>query len=196
MTTGSERLSIPRMRRYLETELIGYHVYLFGTVAAAHAAARRLATRGAEEGTVVLAEDGATGALHVSVLLRPVLAQREVPLLTPIVPLAVVEAIETDGVAAEIRWPNDVAVDGRRLAATRVEAESVDGRVTYLLAAIDVDLDAVPIAVDASAFVARFLNRLEQWRRVFITRGPDAVLDARRTHGAHRAHPITTEEVA
>ena len=194
MKLEREPLSISSMRRHLETEVVGYHVYMFGTVAAAQAAARRLAARGAEDGTVVLAA-GAAGLLHVSVLLRPDLAPREVPGFAPIVPLAVVEALEADGVAAEIRWPNDIAVDGRTLARTRVESESVDGRVTHVLAAIDVDLDAAGATVGANPFVARFLNRFEQWRAAFTTQGPEAVLDARRTHGAHRAHLLAAEEV-
>src|SRR5262249_55096616 len=154
MTMDREPLSISRMRRHLDTEVIGYHVYLFGTVAAAQAAARRLAARGAEEGTVVLAEDAVTGALHASVLLRPTVAPREVPLFAPIVPLAVVEAIEADGVAAEIRWPNDVVVDGRTLATALAECDSVDDRVAHLIVAVDLDLDAAGPAVNVNAFVA------------------------------------------
>jgi biotin-(acetyl-CoA carboxylase) ligase len=193
--TDDARLSITRMRRHLETEVIGYHVYLFGTIVAARAAVRRLAGRGADEGTVIAAEDVAAGTVHVAVLFRPTFAPSAVAAFAPIAALAAAEAIEAEGVAAAIRWPNDVVVDGRTFAGTLVESESVDGRVAHVILSIDVDLDAAGAAIDRNAFVARFLTRLEQWHRVFRTEGPDAVLAARRTHGAHRGHPLAAEEV-
>jgi len=195
MNTDDDRLSIARMRRHLETEVVGYHVYLFGAVAAARAAARRLATHGAEEGTVVVAEDETAGTVHASVLFRPALAPREVALFAPIAALAAAEAIEAEGVEAAIRWPNDVVVDGRTLAGTQVECDSVDDRVTHVILGIDADLGAAGIAVDRNAFTARFLTRLEQWHDVFATQGPDAVLAARHTHGAHRGHALAAQDV-
>ena len=189
------RLSIPGMRRYLETEVIGYHVYLFGTIAAARAAARRLAGRGAEEGTVIAAEDEAAGTVHVSVLFRPAFAPSAVAAFAPIAALAAGEAIEAEGVATAIRWPNDVVVDERTFAGTLVECESVDDRLSHVILGIDVNLGAAGTAVDRNAFVARFLTRLEQWYRVFTTQGPEAVLAARHTHGAHRGHPLLAQEV-
>ncbi|HTO11511.1 MAG TPA: hypothetical protein VMQ51_08055 [Candidatus Binatia bacterium] len=195
MRADTDHLSIARMRRHLDTEMVGYHVYLFGTVAAARAAARRLAAHGAEEGTVVLAEDEASGAVHASVLFRPALAPRQVALFAPIAALAAAEAIEAEGVGTAIRWPNDVVVDGRALAATVVECESAADRVTHVILGVDADLDAAGTAVDRNAFVARFLTRLEQWHRVFTTQGPEAVLAARRTHGAHRGRSLAAQEV-
>ena len=118
ITPQADRLSISRMRRDLDAEIIGYHVYLFGTITAARAAARRLAAHGAAEGTVVTGEDDGAGTLHVSVLLRPLLAPRDVPRLAPIAALAAAEAVETEGVATAIHWPSDVVADGRAMAST------------------------------------------------------------------------------
>jgi BirA family transcriptional regulator, biotin operon repressor / biotin---[acetyl-CoA-carboxylase] ligase len=195
MKPDSDRLSISRMRRHLETEMVGYHVYLFGTVAAARAAARRLAAHGADAGTVVAAEDEADGTVHVSVLFRPDLAPCQVAVFAPIAALAAAEAIEAEGVDTAIRWPHDVVIDDRPLARTLVESESVDDRLAYVILGIDIDVAAAGDAGDPNVFVARFLTRLEQWHRVFTTQGPEAVVAARRTHGAHRGHLVAAEEV-
>lgn len=193
-TIQADRLNISRMRRNLDAEVVGYHIYLFGTTLAARAAARRLAAHGAAEGTVVTAEDDATGTLHVSVLLRPSLAPRDVPRFTPIAALAADEAVETEGVATAIRWPTDVAVDGRALATTEAEWDSADDRVTHVILGLDVDLAGAGVVVDRNAFVARYLTRLEQWYRTFTAQGPAAVQAARHTHGAHRGRPLAVQE--
>ena len=193
IATQADRLSISRMRRDLDAEVIGYHVYLFGTITAARAAARRLAAHGAAEGTVVTAEDDAAGTLHVSVLLRPPLAPRDVPGFAPIAALAADEAVETGGMATAIHWPSDVVVDGRALATTEAQWESIDDRVTHVILGVDMDLGAAGAAVDRNALVARYLTRLEQWYRVFTARGPAAVQAARYTHGAHRGRPLAVQ---
>jgi BirA family biotin operon repressor/biotin-[acetyl-CoA-carboxylase] ligase len=103
--------------------------------------ARELAEAGAPHGTVVTAGEQSEGrgrqgrtwtapagkALLYSAVLRP-LDERH--LLLPLaVPIAVCEAAEAleDGLACTIKWPNDVWVDGRKLAGVLVEAKPQDG---------------------------------------------------------------------
>ncbi len=103
--------------------------------------ARELAEGGAPQGTVVTAAEQTRGrgrqgrtwtappgrALLYSAILRP-LDERH--LLLPLtVPLAVCEAAETlgDGIECAIKWPNDVWVDGRKLAGVLIEAKPQDG---------------------------------------------------------------------
>jgi BirA family biotin operon repressor/biotin-[acetyl-CoA-carboxylase] ligase len=103
--------------------------------------ARELAAAGAPGGTVVTAAEqtagrgrqGRTwaappgGALLYSALLRP-LEQRH--LMLPLaVPLAVCEAAEAlrPGLECGVKWPNDVLVDGRKLAGVLIEARPRDG---------------------------------------------------------------------
>src|SRR5262249_27130317 len=54
------------------------------------------------------------GGLYLSVLLRPALPQAS--LLPLAAGLAVAEAVDEFGVHAELKWPNDVLADGRKLA--------------------------------------------------------------------------------
>jgi BirA family transcriptional regulator, biotin operon repressor / biotin---[acetyl-CoA-carboxylase] ligase len=101
-----------------------------------NARARELVEAGAPHGTVVTADEQTEGrgrqgrtwtappgkALLYSAILRP-LDQRH--LLLPLaVPLAVCEAAEelAPGIECAIKWPNDVWVDGRKLAGVLIEA--------------------------------------------------------------------------
>lgn len=98
-----------------------------------NARARELAEAGAPHGTVVTADEQSAGrgrqgrtwfapagtALLYSAILRP-LGDR--PLLPLAVPLAVAEAAESVApVSCEVKWPNDVWIEGRKVAGVLIE---------------------------------------------------------------------------
>ncbi len=112
----------------------------FRTVGSTNEAARALAGNGAPDGTVVTAESQSAGrgrqgrpwstspgsSLAWSLLLRRTV---EVPGTLPLqIGVAVCEAVESLGVPrAEVKWPNDVLIDGRKCAGILVEARPQDG---------------------------------------------------------------------
>ncbi len=101
--------------------------------------ARELAGGGAPHGTVVTAAEQTDGrgrqgrswtappgkALLYSAILRP-LGDR--PLLPLAVPLAVCDTAEdlAPGIECAVKWPNDVQLDGRKLAGVLIEARPQD----------------------------------------------------------------------
>jgi BirA family biotin operon repressor/biotin-[acetyl-CoA-carboxylase] ligase len=106
-----------------------------------NARARELVEAGAPHGTVVTAAEQTAGrgrqgrtwtappnkALLYSAILRP-LDKRH--LLLPLsVPLAVCETAEElePGVNCQVKWPNDIWVEGRKLAGVLIEAKPQDG---------------------------------------------------------------------
>jgi BirA family transcriptional regulator, biotin operon repressor / biotin---[acetyl-CoA-carboxylase] ligase len=113
----------------------------FRQVGSTNTVARELAAAGAPHGTVVTAEEQTAGrgrqgrtwtappgaALLYSAIVRP-LGPRH-PLLPLAVPLAVCEVAETlrPGVECKVKWPNDIHLDGRKLAGILIEARPQDG---------------------------------------------------------------------
>lgn len=113
----------------------------FRTVDSTNTRARELATAGVAGGTIVTATEQTGGrgrqgrswtappgkALLYSAILRPLDARH---LLLPLaVPLAVCEAAEElePEVECGVKWPNDVQVEGRKLAGVLIEARPQDG---------------------------------------------------------------------
>lgn len=112
----------------------------FRTVGSTSDVARRLAAFGAGDGTVVTSEEQTEGrgrqgrawstpagsALAWSLLLR---RRVEVPGTLPLqIGVAVCEAIESFGAGpAEVKWPNDVWLQGKKCAGILVEARPQDG---------------------------------------------------------------------
>lgn len=113
----------------------------FERIESTNTRARELAAEGAPHGTVVTADEQTAGrgrqgrtwtappgkALLYSAIVRP-LDDRH--LMLPLAaPLAVCEAAEElrPGLECGVKWPNDVQVEGRKLAGILVEARPQDG---------------------------------------------------------------------
>jgi BirA family transcriptional regulator, biotin operon repressor / biotin---[acetyl-CoA-carboxylase] ligase len=110
-------------------------------VGSTNTVARELAAAGAPHGTVVTAAEQTAGrgrqgrtwtappgsALLYSAVLRPLEPRHS--LLPLAVPLAVCEVAERlrPGVDCKVKWPNDVHLDGRKLAGILIESRPQDG---------------------------------------------------------------------
>ncbi|MBM3219848.1 MAG: biotin--[acetyl-CoA-carboxylase] ligase [Candidatus Rokubacteria bacterium] len=125
--------------------------------------ARELADDGAVDGTVVTAETQTAGrgrrgrvwkdvpgaSVLMSVILRTSLPAARVATLSIAAGVAVAEALrEVAGIDARLKWPNDVLVDGRKVAGVLLERH---GDVVILGIGINVTRDAVPPDIDAHA---------------------------------------------
>src|SRR5262245_32491508 len=103
-----------------------------------------LAESGAADRTVVVADtqragrgrrgrtwhDAPGGSVLASIIVRPRLAVRDLPKLSPTTAVAVAEVNERmTGLSARLKWPNDVLVGGRKIAGilleSRIAAEPV-----------------------------------------------------------------------
>jgi BirA family biotin operon repressor/biotin-[acetyl-CoA-carboxylase] ligase len=113
----------------------------FARVGSTNTVARELAAAGAPNGTVVTAAEQTAGrgrqgrtwtappgsALLYSAVLRPLEPRHSV--LPLAVPLAVCETAERlrPGIDCKVKWPNDIHLEGRKLAGILIEARPQDG---------------------------------------------------------------------
>jgi BirA family biotin operon repressor/biotin-[acetyl-CoA-carboxylase] ligase len=87
------------------------------------------------------------GNLFLSVLLRPALPAAHVTVLPLAAGLAAVEAALDLGVEARLKWPNDVVVDGRKLAGVLVEGLSGAGGLEAAVVGIGMNVGLDPAAI-------------------------------------------------
>jgi BirA family biotin operon repressor/biotin-[acetyl-CoA-carboxylase] ligase len=113
----------------------------FARVGSTNTVARELAAAGAPHGTVVTADEQTAGrgrqgrswtappgsALLYSAVLRPLEPRHSV--LPLAVSLAVCETAERlrPGIECKVKWPNDIHLEGRKLAGILIEARPQDG---------------------------------------------------------------------
>ncbi|MGK2964915.1 MAG: biotin--[acetyl-CoA-carboxylase] ligase [Tepidiformaceae bacterium] len=138
----------------LATAAIG-RFFLYRTVVeTTMTVARREADEGAPHGTLILAEEQTAGRgrrgrsfysppgenLYFTLVLRP--DSRLHSRLPVIVPLAVARACSIEGVAARIKWPNDIWVGARKLSGMLIDSETGPaGAVVYPGIGINVNGD-------------------------------------------------------
>ncbi len=133
----AERLCPDQIEYQLGTRRIGRRIAVWNRVASTNDLAARASTSTVNQGLVILAEEQSAGrgsrgrtwtaparsSVLMSVLLFPPDGQLAEPAwLTALAAVAVAEVVsEWTGRAAAIKWPNDVRVDGRKIAGILVE---------------------------------------------------------------------------
>ena len=139
-----------------KTEIVGRDIRVFEQTASTNDVAEKLALDGVEEGVVVFAEAQTKGrgrlgrkwvspsrkGLWFSVLLRPKLRPQEVTQLTVAAAMALVRAIKVEtGLTAEIKWPNDIQIRGRKVAGILSELSAELDRAKHVILGIGVDVN-------------------------------------------------------
>jgi BirA family biotin operon repressor/biotin-[acetyl-CoA-carboxylase] ligase len=114
------------------------------------------AAEDAAEGSVFLAEEQTAGrgrgghgwhsarsaGIYCSVVLRPKLAPADVLMLSLAAGLAVREAVqEVTGMAADLRWPNDLLLAGKKFCGILIEMNAEATRVRHLVVGIGMNVN-------------------------------------------------------
>jgi BirA family biotin operon repressor/biotin-[acetyl-CoA-carboxylase] ligase len=86
-------------------------------------------------------ESAAGQGLYVSVLLRLALPSARLPLLPLAAGLAAVEAIRSaSGLAADLRWPNDLLIGERKTGGILVESKTEEGILSFAVVGIGINV--------------------------------------------------------
>lgn len=155
--TGVPDLLLPNeILSGLKTKYLGRTVHHFTTVDSTNLAAKRLAAEGASEGTVVVAEQQscgrgrmarrwfspASGGIWFSLILRPRIQPAEAAKYTFLGAVAIAKAIRaTTGLAVEIKWPNDIHFQGRKLVGILTELNAEVDMINYIVMGIGINVN-------------------------------------------------------
>jgi len=115
--------------------------------------AKREAQQGATEGTVVIADEQTAGKgrlkrvwlspkgnIALSIILHPSVAH--LPSLIMLASLAVIHSIEAvTGLKSQIKWPNDVLINGRKVCGILIESEVQGNIVNYVIIGIGINVN-------------------------------------------------------
>ena len=93
-------------------------------------------------GRVWAADPGAS--LLFSVLLRPRRAGRDIGLLPIAAAVGIADGLARIGVTAELVWPNDVTVAGRKLGGILCELSSTAGELTWAVVGVGINVAGSP----------------------------------------------------
>ncbi len=156
-----DTFDVTAVQRTLSTVQLGRPLRYLPSVASTQDVAREAALAGAPGGLAVVAGQQTAGkgrsgrswwsppagGLYVSLLLRPVLASEHVSWVTMCLALGAAEAIEAVcGLRPDLKWPNDLEWQGRKLAGILAESAFTGNKLDFVIAGIGLN-----VAVDFSS---------------------------------------------
>ncbi len=133
------------------------HVHHYYRAGSTNTIAMEAAAAGASEGSVFLAEQQIAGrgrgnnhwhsaesaGIYCSVIVRPALPPSEVLVLSLAAGLAVRAAVQEidSGVVADLKWPNDVLIEGKKFCGILTEMNAEATRVRHIVIGIGININ-------------------------------------------------------
>jgi BirA family biotin operon repressor/biotin-[acetyl-CoA-carboxylase] ligase len=148
---AEDTLSPALITTNLTTRLIGQKVIYYPRLTSTMAVARQAVRQGAAEGTVVVANEQTAGkgrlkrlwlsprgSIALSIILYPDISC--LPYLMMLASLAVAHSIEAvTGLKAQLKWPNDVLIDDKKICGILIESDVRGNTVAYTIIGIGIN---------------------------------------------------------
>jgi len=176
-----DSLSLAAITNGLATRFIGQEVTCYPSLPSTNDIAKHKAKEGAKEGTVIVAEEQTAGrgrigrgwlsprgSVALSIILYPPLAY--LPSLIMVASLAVAYSIEqVTSLKAQIKWPNDVLLNDKKVCGILVESDVRGDKVDYAVIGIGLNVNLklsefpqiAPMATSISRELGREVSRRE-----------------------------------
>jgi BirA family transcriptional regulator, biotin operon repressor / biotin---[acetyl-CoA-carboxylase] ligase len=149
-------LDVGSVRDGLAAQRLGTEFHYFAEIDSTNTYARRLAENGGRDGELVIAESQTAGRgrlgrhwvsppninLYFSFILRPNLPPARAPQISLMAAVALAETLQSFlPVLPIIKWPNDIIVNGRKLAGILTEMSCVSERVDFVILGIGLNVN-------------------------------------------------------
>ena len=144
------------LRKRLKGNLFGKRIFHFFKTDSTNRVAMELGYAGEPEGTVVMAEEQSAGrgrsgrtwhsergtGLYFTVLLRPRLSPAQAPLLTMLAGISAHAAITAQtGLVPELKWPNDLMLNGKKLGGILTEMHAEPNAVRFVIVGVGINVN-------------------------------------------------------
>lgn len=202
-------LTASLLRAELGDNPLGRNIVHYFRTGSTNAEALKLAAEGAEHGTVVVAEEQTAGrgrlgrawfsekasGIYTSIILRPPLAPAAAPVLTLMAGLAAHQAVSAvTGLDVDIRWPNDLLVNGKKVCGILTEMTAEIGRLHAVVLGIGINVNhslmppqleeiATSLRMEAHRHISRvqvlvaLLREVERNYQLLLTGGNKAITE-------------------
>jgi len=142
------------LQHHFQGKRFGSIIHHYDAIDSTQIVAKQLAEDGADEGTVVIAEQQNKGkgrlgrhwhspygkGIWMSVVLRPQIPIQLAPQLTLLTAVALCRAIRSySGLEIGIKWPNDLLYQGKKISGILLESSAEDQMLKYVIAGIGID---------------------------------------------------------
>ena len=151
----TEKLLPWEITRDLKTKLIGKRVYYFEEIDSTQNFAQNIAADKKENGTIIIAEKQTSGrgrldrkwtspkgGIWFSLIIHPkfdVSSSTLIPILSAVALSKSIKSVL--GIETEVKWPNDITMNGKKVAGVLVDASFQTNSIDYLILGIGINFD-------------------------------------------------------
>lgn len=205
-------MNINKIRSLLDTNLIGNEIIYYEQTSSTNDTLFNLAKNSTNDGTVVIADSQTKGKgrlgrswyspkgknLYFSFLIKPKITISQSPVCTFLASLALTKTILSYGITADVKWPNDILINKRKIAGVLTEMSSTNNRLDFIIIGIGINLNmtmkdiqnALPEVsktttslmretkdiVDREIFTARIINDLDYYYEILKNEGLNSIV--------------------
>ena len=138
------------VKQGLKTKFVGREISYYREVDSTQELAKKLATKGSKEGTLVIAETQTAGkgrrnrnwlspegGIYLSIILRPEVSPSRAQIMALLAGLAAANTIrKLYDLKAELKWPNDILVNDRKVGGVLIEIAAEPDLINWLVVGI------------------------------------------------------------
>ena len=205
----TEHIKREEILKDLNTNTIGKELYIFKEVMSTNTVAKFLSENDVESGTVILSEkqsnakgrqgkhwESPIGGIWLSLIVNPQVDHSKIPMITLATGVVVVKTLERIGIEnAEIKWPNDVMINDKKVCGILTEAITKFNTIENVIigVGIDANFDVDTLSkelregtttldielghkVDENEIIRIFLEEFEKWGVIFNEGGFESIL--------------------
>ncbi|MDR2252114.1 MAG: biotin--[acetyl-CoA-carboxylase] ligase [Endomicrobium sp.] len=182
---------------------------------------KKLAQKNFKEGFIIVAEkqtnsygrikrtwSSNSGGLWFSILLKPSISPDEASKLTLILSIALKRTLKEYKVDSEIKWSNDVFVNGKKIAGILVEMSAEQDGINWIVAGIGINInnklpkkfagislkEILKREVDRAEFLAKFLAKFEEIYNNFCNTGFEMFVEEYNRNIAYKNEIVTIDD--
>ena len=148
-------ISEDAIQRGLRTRILGRNIYVYNETESTNDIAAELASQGAEEGTLVVADVQTKGrgrggrcwhspksmGIWASLILRPNMHVSDTAYITLLMGVSIAQAIRcSTGLEAVLKWPNDVLIGDKKVCGILSETRSSQQGLSYAISGFGINV--------------------------------------------------------
>ena len=179
---GYRLVSSPDLLLPCEFPHLEQRIHYFPQIGSTMDAARELAKKGAPEGTIVIAEVQTRGrgrltrdwlspggGIYFTLILRPRMSPAYAPRINLMAGIAVAVTIrQLFGLKAELKWPNDVLIEGKKVCGILAEMDAETDVVNFVNVGIGINANNSVARLEKTATSLKDVLRREISRKDFL----------------------------
>ena len=162
---------------------MGNNIVHFETIDSTNDYAKKVASQ-EPEGTVIISEEQTKGkgrigrqwhskskeGIWMSIILKPNMIPQKAPFITLIAGASIAKVLNDLGVQANIKWPNDIIINNKKVAGILTELSAEIDRINYIILGIGINVKTMEFSQEISEIATSLYKEGHKISRVDIIR--------------------------